>query len=157
MFALHCLSENNHLVCITGVCNCSTASKMSPAQELKLPTMSSFYNTLTHHSGQVHTAEGNTNNSQLQDVSPIQWRPGNIKSIHLFNCIGQGQQGNIVAECRAGFAMLAACFHLGQEGSCALHRTGRVPAAHSQCRVDVSNGSSKCWVFALPGDAPCSK
>lgn len=75
-----------------------------------------------------------------------------IKSIHLFNCIGQGQQGNIVAECRAGFAMLTACFHLGQEGSCALHRTGRVPAAHSQCRVDVSNGSPKCWVFALPGE-----
>lgn len=76
-----------------------------------------------------------------------------IKSIHLFNCPGQGQQGNMVA----GLATLAACFHLGQEDSYALHRTGRVPVAHSQCRVDVSNESPKCWVFVLPGDALCSK
>lgn len=80
-----------------------------------------------------------------------------IKNIHLFNCTGQGQHGHMVAECRAGFAVLAACFHLDQEGSSALTGLERPLQPTGSERVDVSNESPTCWVFLLPGYTPCFK
>lgn len=59
--------------------------------------------------------------------------------------MGKDRHRHMVAEGRAGFAMLAACFHLGQEGSCAL--TGLEGSLQPIGRVAVSNESPRCWVL----------
>lgn len=73
-----------------------------------------------------------------------------LKSTHLFHRLGEGQHGRRVAAYRAGFAVLAACFHPGWEGSSALHGTGRAARGPSACLRPMA-GVGQTWQMSFLG------
>lgn len=156
MFALHCLSKNNHLVCITGFASVLQHQKCHLAKSSSFPQCPVV---ITHLHITVakctpHTTGSERNTKAANCRMCLQSSEGHeIKSIHLLNCTGQGQHRHMVTEWRAGFAMLAPCFHLGQEVSALTGLEGSLQPTGSagwMCQMSLPSARYLCYLEMHP-------